>query len=191
MTEIPEPFRRPRGRPKGWRAPPKTFEGFIADSLKRGATPPAQPERPKAKPRGPMAHMTPEQRSEYAKAMRSKVRAENLSRPSPLAGVPRGWSSDAFADAQATARQDAERFLVGMEKHGLELDDDIAREATLTVLTLMRQPGTRKEKHALARTILEYFQPRPAVAANVRSATTAEALIDALTACESVVSTPG
>jgi hypothetical protein len=128
--------------------------------------------------------MTPEERSAYAKRIRAKVKPESLRRPSPKAGVPQGWTKAAFEDAQALAKRDARKFLERMERDGPIVDSEVAREATLMTLTLLRQPGPKRQKLEIARTLLTFFKVRPGVIERYQRQTTAEDLIDQLAASE-------
>jgi len=93
-------------------------------------------------------------------------------------GQPGSWSKRSFLIEKAKAEHEAKRIMAIMEQQGqLPEMDDLAKEALLNVLTMMRQPGNVKDKHSLARTILEYTKAKPASKSDV-TVRTAEDFLD-------------
>lgn len=115
------------------------------------------------------------------------ARANRLSHAKPRVnhqakapGQPKGWLKKDFLRAQAEAEREARRIFHIMKEQGLlPGTDDIADEALLAVLTMMRQPGPVKDKHSLARTLLEYTRSKPSTKTDV-TVRTAEDFLDEL-----------
>lgn len=177
MTELLAP--RPRGRPKGAKSKPKTMGDFIAQAIRAPYAPP--PKKPKEGKGGIgiwATLKTPEERSAYAKRIRSKVTPEGLSRTGRKAGSPNGWRAADFALAEERAARDVKSFLRRMEESGQLPKDPIARLATVEALKLIRSPCSKSLRLAVARTLLTYFHPAPLKAAATSKPVTAEDLIE-------------
>ena len=171
---------RLRGRPKGSKNKPKTLGAFIAQSLVNPYTPPPKAPKKRGGDVGIWAKLkTPEERSAYAKRIRSKVTPEGLSRSGRKAGSPNGWTAPDFAEAEKRAEKDSKAFLKRMEESGQLPNDPIAREATFEVLKLLRSPCSKSLRLACVRTLLSYFHATPGPVA-ASKALAAEALLDEL-----------
>ena len=169
---------RPRGRPKGAKNKPKTLGQFIAQAIRDPYAPPAKAPKGRKGGAGIWATMkTPEERSAYAKWIRSKVTPEGLSRTGRKAGSPNGWRATDYALAEERAEKDVKFFLKHMEESGQLPKNPIAREATVEALKIIRSPCSKSLRLAVARTLLTYFLPAPVRAATAKPVT-AEDLID-------------
>lgn len=101
--------------------------------------------------------MTPEERSEHAKRLAALRDPRNMRRASRK-GVARGWSSEAFAVAKATARIEAAELVSRLKLAGLIAPDDKAGEqATLEALTFVKTPGSRVERQKVAKRLLRFY----------------------------------
>ncbi len=175
---IDQNARRPRGRPKGAKNKPKTMGDFVAQAIRDPYAPP--PKKPKEQKGGTgiWAKLeTPEERSAYAKWIRSKVTPEGLSRSGRKLGSPNGWRAADYALAEKRAEKDVKSFLKRMEESGQLPENSIAREATVEALKLIRSPCSKTLRLAVARTLLTYFHPAPAKVAPAKPVT-AEDLIE-------------
>ena len=169
---------RPRGRPKGAKNKPKTMGDFVAQAIRDPYAPP--PKKPKEQKGGTgiwAKLKTPEERSAYAKWIRSKVTPEGLSRSGRKLGSPNGWRAADYALAEKRAEKDVKSFLKRMEESGQLPENSIAREATVEALKLIRSPSSKSLRLAVARTLLTYFHPAPVRAAPAKPVT-AEDLIE-------------
>lgn len=124
------------------------------------------PPKPQPKPknknlihRNNLASRTPEERSALSrKAALSRKKHKRVGR---TPGTPNDWTNKEYAPLREEARLEARRMVKLMEKEGLLPQDPIAREALLTVLQAMREPGPKDFKHKAARTLLEYTMAKP------------------------------
>jgi hypothetical protein len=171
---LREQMKRPRGRPKGSKNKPKSMEIQL---------PPKPPPKPKdaskSRPNSPanFAKLSPEERSALGRRAALSRKPKQCRSRAP--GTPPMWSTRDYAPLKEEAKREARRIFKIMDKQGLLPDDEIAREAVLEVLTLMREPGDKKFKHSLARTLLEYTKPKPSQKSEV-TIKTAEDFLDEL-----------
>lgn len=101
--------------------------------------------------------MSPEERTDHAKRLAALRDPRNMSRPSRK-GIARGWSTEAFAVAQANARMEAAELVTRLKLSGLIAPDDTAGEqATLEALTFVKTPGSRVERQKVARRLLRFY----------------------------------
>lgn len=166
-----KPTGRPRGRPKGAKNIPK-IEDFVADSL---LSPVPIPEiKPKGKPRGPWANMTPEERSEYSKRI-----AANKKKPSGgrLKGVPRSLTKKQYEARLAEQKPIVKRIMKKMADQGQLPDDPKAIEALETSMTVLRTEECTKTKLAAARLVLDFTKAKPSTKTEV-TIKTAEDYLD-------------
>jgi hypothetical protein len=184
-----DPLRPGRGRPKGSKNKhpterrTKTLGEFIASSLAKPAkAPPPKPEKPAPKVYTGIwaTFATAEERSEYARYLRSKVTPEGLARSGRKFAVPNGWPYRDYEIAKAKAAREAKKMLERMEADGELTDDELARTATLEALTLLRSPGSKTFKLKCARTLLSYYRAKPATASSVAVRVTAEDILERL-----------
>lgn len=180
------PLRHQRpGRPKGssnkkGERHPATLGAYIEKALAKPILPPPpkQAEPDSKRHSGIWATMTPSERSEYAKKLRSKVTPEGLARSGRKLSVPNGWNYRDYEAAKSEAARDAKRMLKKLEAAGELNDDEYARFATLECLTLLRAPGSPSFKLKVARILLRYYKPKPATASQVATKVSAEEILD-------------
>lgn len=101
--------------------------------------------------------MSPEERTDHAKRLAALRDPRNMSRPSRR-GIARGWSAEAFAVAQATARMEAAKLVTRLKLAGfIAHDDKEGEQATLEALTFVKTPGSRVERQKVARRLVRFY----------------------------------
>lgn len=150
-----KPTGRPRGRPPGAKNIPK-IEEFVADSLLSPI--PIPKLKPKAKPRGPWANMTPEQRSEYSKRIAAKKKGHSGGRQK---GVPQRLTKAEYQARLAEQTPIVKRIMKKMADNGQLPDDPRAVEALETSMIVLRTQEDAKTKLAAARLVLDFTKAKP------------------------------
>jgi hypothetical protein len=151
-----KPTGRPRGRPKGAKNIPKV-EDFITEAL---AGPiPIPPVKPKGKPRGPWAHMTPEERSEYSKRLKAQRQSTVSGGQQP--GLPRGMSRKQFEARKAEQLPIVEKIIAKMAKNDELPDDPDVVEAFKQTMVILRTQDSAETKLKAARLILDFKKAKP------------------------------
>ncbi len=159
------------GRPRQASLPPTMVE-YIAYALANPMLSPApKPKNPNQKGGVWSQFKTKEERSEYAKFLRSKVKPENLKHTGRKPGVPNGWNAKDYAKATAIADTDVEAAFATFAESGPMPDmttglmpsaDELVRYATLTLVKLVRSPASASIRLGAARTLVKFTQPKPA-----------------------------
>lgn len=160
----------PSGRPIGYRPgpePPSTVAEFVQESLaspiKPPPPPPPKPRDPKRKA-GIWEKMTPEERSEHAKALAAKRSPANMARKGRTPGTPNGWDHTSVAVAKVQARMEATELVSKLIAEGkIHKQDKAGAEATIEALTIVRSPGGNSNKLRWAKRLLRFYHPELAV----------------------------
>lgn len=150
-----KPTGRPRGRPPGAKNIPK-IEDFVAQSLM--APVPVPKLKPKGRPRGPWAHMTPEQRSEHAKRLSAARKTHAGGR---LVGVPRALTKEQHEARLEEQTTIVKRIMKKMADNGQLPDDPRAVEALEESMVILRTQEDAKTKLAAARLVLDFTKAKP------------------------------
>lgn len=167
------------GRPKGSPNKPKTLEQFLTVGLLTQLPP-----KPAPRPKNPNLvragaanafGKTPEERSANARKASLSRKVHTARAP----GTPPLWSTREYAPLKEEARVEARRIYKIMDKQGLLPEDEIAKEALLAALTLMREPGAREFKLKVIRTLLDHTHQKPTLKQDV-TVKTAEDWLDEL-----------
>jgi hypothetical protein len=169
---------RPRGRPKGSKNKPKSLEAFLTQAM-TVELPPKPPPRPKneKQKRDTLSRLSPEERS--ASARKAALARKKHQRKAREPGTPNDWTNRDYAPLREEARLEARRIYKIMEKQGLLPEDEIAKEALLQALQLMREPGNKDFKLKVIRTLLEHTHAKPSQKQDV-TIRTAEDFLDEL-----------
>ncbi len=178
-TLKPKAPARPRGRPPGSKNKPNSLEGFIKDALENPIKPPPKREK-KGVFFGPWANKTPEERSEYARWLRSRNKPESLGKGGPPKGTPKGLTHEQHMALVAQARPEAKRILKIMKKNGqVPADlDPRAEMAMAELLVLLKKETTGvRDKATIALGILGFTMPKPTTKSEV-TVKSAEDLLD-------------
>lgn len=148
--------------------------------------PPKPAPKPKNKnlirTKGSLANRPPEER--VALARKAALSRKKHQRGARIPGTPNDWTNKDYAPLREEAKAEARRIFKVMEKEGTLPEDPIAREALLTVLQAMREPGPKDFKHKAARTLLEYTMAKPSQKQDI-TVRSAEDFLDDLAANES------
>jgi len=167
---------KPRGRPKGSPNKPGSIAAFVTDAL---LNPPAPPEIKKRAPRGAWVHMTPEQRTEYAHALRA-ARSPDWKAGGATLGRPAGLTDEQHQQMLEAAMPEAKRIIKTMTKKGqLPELDPRAEEAMTALLVMLRAGATAKDRVAIAKTILDFTMSKPTAKTEL-TVKSAEDLLDDL-----------
>ena len=165
---------RGRGRPPGSKNRPKVLEyvqKWISDPLK---APPLGIGLHQCKPGA--------ERSAYAQflnAKRTHMKGENRCRVGRFIGTPRGQKEADYKWIRAKAEADAERMYKALEENTLLPEDDMAKFALLSALTVLKEPASHGHKIAAARLVLDFTKQKPATKTDV-SVNAAEAFLKLL-----------
>ena len=148
----------PRGRPPGAKNKPKTVEAFITEALT--APPLPAPRKPKAKPRGPWANKTPEERRELSLKLNAgrDLAAQAQGRK---AGVPSSRTIQQHAQIVADQQPHIKRIMKKMAEQGILPDDPRAVEALESAVQVLRTVESAKDRLAAARLVLDFTKSRP------------------------------
>lgn len=175
------------GRPKGAKNKPKTLEAFMALALE-AQIPLTSPPKPKRKERlrgaaKSLVRYSPAKRSELARKAALARKPSQCKGRQP--GDPFRWTTKQYAPIKEKARQEAREFFKEMDKQGLLPEDEIAREALLAALGMLREPscGNKDLKLKVIRTLLEHTHPKPSQKQDI-TVRTAEDFLDELAAQE-------
>jgi len=150
-----KPTGRPRGRPKGAKNIPK-IEDFVLETLSGPVPIPTL--KPKGKPRGPWANMTPEQRSEHSKRLAALKQGQSGGRQP---GVPKALTAKQFAARMAEQTPIVKRIIQKMADTGQLPDDPRAVEALEASMIVLRTQEDAKTKLAAARLVLDFTKSKP------------------------------
>lgn len=150
-----KPTGRPRGRPPGAKNIPQ-IEDFVAESISGSV--PIPKLKPKGKPRGPWANMTPEQRSEHSKRLAALKKGPSGGRPK---GVPRALTRAQYEARLAEQQPIIKRIMKKMADNGQLPDDPRAVEALEKSMTILRTEEDSKTKLAAARLVLDFTKAKP------------------------------
>lgn len=163
MKSFASPAARKTGRPYGT-LPTKveTVAEFVTLAITQPLAPPPQvPKSPKppGSGRGIWKHMTPEERSAYAKKLATYRHPRNMVRTGPRK-IPKGWTAGTTEAAKARALLEAEKLVTKLIKRG-EIDsrDKAGIAATIDALVAVRSPGGRTAKARKARQLLRHYHP--------------------------------
>lgn len=168
-----KPTGRPRGRPPGAKNIPKV-EDFVVQSIT--APVPIPTLKPKARPRGPWAKMTPEQRSEYSKRLAAQKKGPSGGRKK---GVPFALTSAQYEARLAEQTPIVKRIMKKMADNGQLPDDPRAVEALEQSMIVLRTQEDAKTKLAAARLVLDFTKAKPTTKHEV-TVKTAEDYLDEL-----------
>lgn len=151
---------RPRGRPPGSKNKPKTIEAFVLDTL---SSPPKIPARkPKGKPRGPWANMTPEERSAHsAKLNAGRDLKAQAAKGGRKAGVPRNLTQKQHQQLIDEQQVEIDRIMKKMADQGILPDDPRAEEALRETMSVLRTSEAARDKLAAARLVLDFTKSKP------------------------------
>ncbi len=172
-----KPTGRPRGRPPGAKNIPK-IEDFVMESVNSPI--PIPPVKPKGKPRGPWAGMTPEQRSEHSKRLGALKKGPSGGR---RAGVPFRRTLREHEALVAEQTPIIERIIRKMANNGELPDDPDVVEAFKQTMLVLRTQADSKSKLAAARLILDFKKAKPTTKVE-HTVKTAEDYLDELSAEE-------
>jgi hypothetical protein len=158
------------GRPRKTPTPP-TLAEYVEAALANPMQPPApKPKNPNQKAGVWSQFKTKEERSEYAKLLRSRVNPDNLKHTGRKPGVPNGWKAGDYKEAVAVANRDAEAAFAHFAEGGslplpfsgeVPSPEELVKYATLTLIKLVRMPAPASIHLAAARTLVEFTQPKP------------------------------
>jgi len=124
---------------------------------------PPPPKKPKDmsrdRPNSPknFAKLSPEERK--ANSVKAIKCRKNKTGRTP--GNAPNWTNRDYAPVRERAKADALRMYAIMETDGSLPEDPIAREAVKAILQLLREPSSKSDKLKEAKTLLEYFMPKP------------------------------
>lgn len=156
-----EPPRRGPGRPRKQSQVPPLNE-LIGNALENPIQPPPpKPKNPK-RANGIWATLrTPEERTAYAKTIRSRVKPENLKRTGRKAGVPNGWKSREYDEAMKLASAQVDLAMRALDVEERLPDNALAQEAIKALLHIVFSPGPYGLRLRAARTVLTFTKALP------------------------------
>lgn len=106
-------------------------------------------------------NMTPEERSEHMRQLVYK-RRDKQGHWGRIAGVPRDWTKEEAEVYLAGKKPEVKRIISIMSKHGMLPEDEMAKEALTTAVSVMHTATQFDTKLRAARLILDFSKARPA-----------------------------